>query len=179
MRYAELHCLSNFTFLRGASRPEELVARAAELGYAALAVTDECSVAGAVRAHVAARERGFRLLLGSELALEDGLRVVCLATGRAGYGALCRLITRGRRSAPKGGYRLGRADLEAAGLDDCLLLWLPGRQPEAEEGAVLAEGAPHRRPLVRQLDVGLRHDRQDEQERDGHHGRERHERHPR
>ena len=139
MRYAELHCLSNFTFLRGASRPEELVARAAELGYAALAVTDECSVAGAVRAHVAARERGFRLLLGSELALEDGLRVVCLATGRAGYGALCRLITRGRRSAPKGGYRLGRADLEAAGLDDCLLLWLPGRQPEAEEGVWLRE----------------------------------------
>ena len=139
MRYAELHCLSNFTFLRGASHPEELVARAAELGYAALAVTDECSMAGAVRAHVAARERGFRLLLGSELVLDDGLRVACLATTRAGYGALCRLITRGRRSAPKGRYLLGRGHLESAGLDDCVLLWLPALRPDPEQGGWLRE----------------------------------------
>ncbi len=138
MPYAELHCLSNFTFLRGASHPEELVARATELGYAALAITDECSVAGAVRAHVAARETGLRLIIGSEFVLHDGPRIVCLAATRAGYGALCRLITRGRRAAPKGGYALGRADLEA-GLDDCLVLWLPGRPADAAEGAWLQD----------------------------------------
>ena len=102
MDYAELHCLSNFSFLRGASHPEELVARAAELGYTALAITDECSVAGVVRAHRAARERGLPLLVGSEFRLDDDLRCVLLATDRRGYGQLCRLITRARRAAPKG-----------------------------------------------------------------------------
>jgi error-prone DNA polymerase len=110
--YAELHCLSNFSFLRGASRPDELVERAAQLGYAALAITDECSVAGVVRAHVAAREHGLKLIIGSEFRLDDGLRCVLLAQDRAAYGRLCRLITRGRRSAPKGQYRLRRGDLE-------------------------------------------------------------------
>ena len=138
MSYAELHCLSNFTFLRGASHPEELVARAVELGYAALALTDECSMAGAVRAHVAAKEHGLPLILGSELTLADGLRVVCLATSRAGYAALCRLITRGRRAAPKGGYALDRAELEAAP-GACLLLWLPGAEPDPAAGAWLRE----------------------------------------
>jgi len=83
MAYAELHCLSNFSFLRGASHPEELVGRAADLGYAALAITDECSVAGIVRAHLAARERGLKLIIGSEFALADGLRCVLLAEQRA------------------------------------------------------------------------------------------------
>ena len=112
MGYAELHCLSNFSFLRGASHPEELVERAAALGYTALAITDECSVAGAVRAHVAARERNLKLIIGSEFRLEDGLRCVLLATRRSGYGQLCRLITRARRAAPKGEYRLERRDFE-------------------------------------------------------------------
>ena len=110
--YAELHCLSNFSFLRGASHPEELVERAAQLGYAALAITDECSVAGVVRAHVAAKESGLKLIVGAELRLDDGLRCVLLAQNRAGYGQLCRLITRGRRAAPKGEYKLSRCDLE-------------------------------------------------------------------
>ena len=114
MGYAELHCLSNFSFLRGASHPEELVERAAELGYAALAITDECSVAGVVRAHVAARERGLKLIVGSEFRLDDGLRCVLLATDRRGYGQLCRLITRARRAAPKGQYRLEREDFARA-----------------------------------------------------------------
>ncbi len=138
MAYAELHCLSHFTFLRGASSPEELVARAHELGYTALALTDECSIAGVVRAHVAARERGFRLIVGSEIALEDGTRIVCLATTRRGYGALCQLITRGRRAAAKGSYALARSALES-GLPDCLALWLPGRHPDAAAGAWLKE----------------------------------------
>ena len=138
MRYAELHCLSNFTFLRGASHPAELVERARQLGYAALALTDECSLAGVVRAHATARDCGLTLIIGSELMLEDGLQLVCLATSRRGYGALARLITRARRAAPKGRYRLGRADLEG-GLEDCLVLWLPGAVPEAGDGAWLCE----------------------------------------
>jgi len=138
MSYAELHCISNFTFLRGASHPAELVTRARDLGYAALALTDECSLAGAVRAHAAARETGLQLIVGSEIALADGPRLVCLATSRQGYGALARLITKGRRSAPKGRYRLERADL-AQGLEDCLALWLPGAAPAPAEAAWLAE----------------------------------------
>jgi error-prone DNA polymerase len=153
MAYAELHCLSNFTFLRGASHPEELVLRAAELGYAALAITDECSMAGAVRAHVAAKAQGLPLVLGSEITLTDGLRIVCLATSRAGYGTLCRLITRGRRAAPKGGYALGRADLEA-GLEECLLLWLPGADPDADEGGWLRERFGGRLWLAVELAAG-------------------------
>ena len=109
--YAELHCRSNFSFLCGASHPAELVERAAALGYAALALTDECSVAGVVRAWEAAREYGLKLIIGSEFRLEDGPRLVLLAADREGYGRLCRLITRGRRAAAKGEYRLLRADL--------------------------------------------------------------------
>jgi error-prone DNA polymerase len=122
--YAELHCLSNFSFLRGASHPEELVARAAVLGYSAFAITDECSVAGAVRAHLAARECGIRLIVGTEIRLEDGLTLVLLATDREGYGNLSELISLGRRRAEKGAYLLSRADLEL-GLSGCLALWVP------------------------------------------------------
>jgi len=142
MDYAELHCLSNFSFLRGASHPEELVERAAALGYRALALTDECSVAGAVRAHLAAREHGLKLIVGSEFRLEDGLRCVLLATDRRGYGELCRLITRARRAAPKGRYRLVRSDF--ASPSTCLALWLPGPQPDPAEAAWLAAVFPDR-----------------------------------
>ncbi|SVA91807.1 uncharacterized protein METZ01_LOCUS144661, partial [marine metagenome] len=112
--YAELHCLSNFTFLRGASHPEELVQQAHALGYRALALTDECSVAGIVRAHVAARACNLSLIIGSEFLLADGLRVVFLAKNRTGYRNLTRLITRARRAAPKGSYRLLSTDILAA-----------------------------------------------------------------
>ena len=122
--YAELHCLSNFSFLRGASHPEELILRAVALGYAALAITDECSVSGAVRAHLAAKDAGLPLVIGSEFLLDDGLTLVLLATDRASYGNLSQLITRGRRQAKKGGYALARDDVAAfaAGL---LALWVP------------------------------------------------------
>lgn len=138
MSYAELHCLSNFTFLRGASHPAELVGRARQLGYAALALTDECSLAGVVRAHAAARDCGLALIVGSEFTLADGLRLVCLATSRRGYGVLARLITRARRAAPKGRYTLDRRDL-GDGLEDCLVLWLPGPLPVVEDGSWLRE----------------------------------------
>jgi len=127
--YAELHCISNFTFLRGASHPAELVGRAAALGYNALALTDECSVAGIVRAHVAARGRALQLLIGSEFRLADGLCLVVLAADREGYAALCGLITRGRRAAEKGSYHVVRSDFEQLPAG-CLLLWLPPEFPE-------------------------------------------------
>jgi len=122
--YAELHCLSNFSFLRGASHPEELVHRAAGLGYTALALTDECSVAGVVRAHEAAKETGLKLLIGSEVQLQDGPKLVLLATDRAGYGCLSELITRGRCRTAKGGYSLSWTDF-GSGLPGCLALWVP------------------------------------------------------
>jgi error-prone DNA polymerase len=140
--YAELHCLSNFTFLRGASHPHELVEQADSLGYAALAITDECSVAGVVRAHMAARDRRLKLIIGSEFRLVCGLRLVALAIDRRGYGRLCRLITRGRRAAGKGQYSLTRADLEVAGLEQCYILWAPAAHPSPSELRWLAERFP-------------------------------------
>src|SRR6266478_8675530 len=141
MPYAELHCVSNFTFLRGASHPEELVARAYELGYAALAITDECSLAGVVRAHVEAKKCCLPLIIGSELRLQDGLRCVLLATDRESYGRLAALITTGRRNATKGSYSLTRADL-ADGVAGCLALWLPGRVPDVDEARWLEARFP-------------------------------------
>ncbi len=108
--YAELHCLSSFSFQRGASQPEELVERAASLGYHALALTDECSVAGVVRAHVQAKASGLRLLLGAEFVvpLESAasFTVVALAHNLRGWGNLCQFITAARRAAPKGQYQV-------------------------------------------------------------------------
>ena len=122
--YAELHCISHFSFLRGASSPEELVRQAANLGYRALALTDECSVAGVVRAHGEARKQGLQLIIGSEVTLAEGVRLVLLVACREGYTSLCRLLTQGRRAAAKGNYRLGYADL-ADGLPGCRVLYLP------------------------------------------------------
>ncbi len=126
--YAELHCLSNFTFLRGASHPEELVERAIALGYQALAITDECSLSGVVRAHEAAKGSALKLIIGSEIALRDGPKLVLLASNREGYAQLSELITVGRRRAHKGAYELCRTDLESTdhqGLPDCLCLLIP------------------------------------------------------
>ena len=130
--YAELHCTSNFTFLQGASHPEELVLQAAKLGYRALALTDECSLAGVVRAHLAARECGLQLVIGSELALEEGLRLLLLVTDRTSYGALAALITLARRRADKGAYRLSMADIESGSLQGCLALLLEAQAVDDE-----------------------------------------------
>jgi error-prone DNA polymerase len=123
--YAELHCLSNFSFQRGASHPQELVRRAHELGYAALAITDECSVAGVVRAHGEAKKLGLKLLLGSEFAL-DGFRLVALARSITGWGNLCEFITFARREAEKGEYLCSRETSDFALLDECEILVVPG-----------------------------------------------------
>jgi error-prone DNA polymerase len=127
--YAELVCTSNFTFLNGASHPQELVARAAELAYEAIALTDECSLAGIVRAFeesLRCRKNGLeiKLICGSLFKLENGSRLVLLAEDITGYGQLCTLITRGRRNAPKGCYELPDKAFESR-LDHCLALWLP------------------------------------------------------
>src|SRR5580704_14621692 len=115
--YAELHCLSNFSFLRGASHPAELIERAAELGYRALALTDECSLSGIVRAHEAARAlpagHTLKLLVGAEFRTVDGFKLVLLAPRQSAYAQLCRLITLARRRADKGSYRLSSADFES------------------------------------------------------------------
>ena len=157
--YVELHALSNFSFLRGASQPEELVVQAKTLNYAGLALTDECSLAGVVRAHLAAKEHGLPLIIGTELNCleptpagrpqgegQDGpsqLKVIVLATHRASYGALSRLISKARRATRKGCYSLTRADLEDA-LPECLVLWLPrvdkaGLQRQEQDGRWLRE----------------------------------------
>jgi error-prone DNA polymerase len=135
--YAELHCLSCYSFLRGASRPNELIERAKTLGYTALALTDECSFAGLAQAHVAAKAQGLHLIVGTELRLDDALVLVLLARNHDGYSDLCRLITQGRRAADKGEYRLCREDLCALG-EGVLALFVPrsGRiAPDARDEA--------------------------------------------
>src|SRR5258706_3631911 len=153
--YAELHCLSNFSFLRGASQPEELVEQAAALGYSALALTDECSLAGVVRAHVAMKEREkekekeekekeaekkkeknkpLQLIIGTEIKLEDGMKLVLLATDRHSYGRISALITTGRRRSKKGAYSLSWDDLEPLGGTGVLVLWIPNPDLKKEQG---------------------------------------------
>jgi error-prone DNA polymerase len=122
--YAQLQSFSNYSFLTGASFPEELVERAAALGYRALALTDDCSVAGVVRAHTAAKKHALPLIIGTRLSCTDGLALIALAQSRHGYGQLCRLITQARRAAPKGTYELPHHVLENA-LKACALIWLP------------------------------------------------------
>jgi error-prone DNA polymerase len=150
MSYAELHCLSNFTFLRGASHAEELVTRARELGYAALAITDECSLAGSVRAHVAAKACGLKLITGSEIRFSEGPRVVLLATDRTGYGNLSALITLGRRNASKGSYSLALDDIRD-GLPGCIALLLPDTQPSIAQAQQLAAAFPNQAWLAVEL----------------------------
>ena len=145
--YAELVCRSNYSFLNGASHPEELVVRAQALRYAALAITDECSLAGVVRAHVQARQDGLPLIVGTLMQLQAGMpahdaapapptgpQLALLAMSRRGYGNLAQWITVARRRAPKGEYIALMSDVEGrvpaapmlAGLPDCLALLVVG-----------------------------------------------------
>ncbi|MBN8924625.1 MAG: hypothetical protein BGP10_13495 [Rhodanobacter sp. 68-29] len=124
MSYAELHCLSNFSFQRGASSAQELFERAKHHGYQALAITDECTLAGIVRAWQAAKAVELPLIVGSEVRIEDGPKLALLAENIEGYRVLCRLITAARRRAPKGSYRLLREDFPDT-TDGLLALWVP------------------------------------------------------
>jgi error-prone DNA polymerase len=117
--------MSNFSFLRGASHPEELVKQAHLLGYQALAITDECSMAGVVKAHVMAKECGIQLIVGAEFHFREPVHLVLLAPNRVAYGQICHLISIGRRRAEKGEYDVRLKDIHY-GLDQCLVMWLPG-----------------------------------------------------
>lgn len=138
--FAELRCLSNFSFLKGSSWPDELVARAKKLGYSAIAITDECSVAGMVRAHVAAKEQGIKLLVGSQFDVDadESFHLVVLACNLNGYGNLCQLISRLRRNAEKGTYRLTLDDIGRTDLNDCVVVACPGRHAKVDSMLTLA-----------------------------------------
>jgi error-prone DNA polymerase len=140
--YAELRCVSNFTFLRGASQPEELVERAKQLGYTALAIADECSLSGIVRAHVAAKKKELKLLVGAQFAIDWGIatstettpfELTVLACNLHGYGNLSQFITKLRRSAPKGTYHLDISNITGDELADCVVLASPKRMAEPEQ----------------------------------------------
>ena len=137
MRYAELHCKTNFSFLEGASHAEELAERAAELEYAALAVTDRNSLAGVVRAHVAAKACGLPLIVGTELVLESG-SLVLLAPSLQAYGNLCELITTGRRSEVKGQYHV---DLDSIARHGAIEKGASSKGRLGGQGARIGQGA--------------------------------------
>lgn len=131
MRYTELHCKSNFSFLEGASHADELFQRASELGYAGLAITDRNSLAGIVRAHTASKENNLRLIVGAEINPVDGPPVVVWPSDRAAYGRLCRLISRGRLRREKGACQISWQDVFE--LSDGMLAGLLLRQPVPDE----------------------------------------------
>ncbi|MGH8082275.1 MAG: error-prone DNA polymerase, partial [Lysobacter sp.] len=133
--YAELHCLSAFSFQRGASVADELFDRALALGYRALAITDECSLAGIVRAWQAARRTGVPLIVGSELRIENGPKLVLLVADSDAYTDLCSLITTARRRAKKGEYRSLAEDFRERSAH-LLALWLPDGDGRDDEHAV-------------------------------------------
>ncbi|MHA6492779.1 error-prone DNA polymerase [Pseudomonas borbori] len=151
--YAELHCLSNFSFQRGASSAAELFARAKKHGYRALAITDECSLAGIVRAWQAAKETGLALIVGSEIRIENGPTVILLAENLSGYQRLCTLITCARRRAAKGTYRSLREDYVEP-LDGLLALWVANEPGQREEGLWLRSLFPGRLWLAVELHRG-------------------------
>jgi len=132
--YAELRCVSNFSFQKGASHPQELIERAQQLGYSAIAITDECSVAGVVRAHVEAKERGMKLLIGSQFAVNCAFpfALVVLACNINGYGNLCQFISQLRRAAKKGTYKLALDDVQPGALDDCVVIACPERHAKPD-----------------------------------------------
>ncbi len=151
--YAELHCLSHFSFGRGASSARECFAQAKKNGYTALAITDECTLAGAVRALEASRESGLPLIVGTEIRLVDGLKLVLLAENQTGYTAISQLITQGRRRSEKGEYSLTRDDL-VSGLSGTLALWVPDNTPKQEQGVWLKTIFPERLWIAVELHRG-------------------------
>ena len=153
LEYAELHCLSNFSFQRGASSADELFARAKQQGYRALAITDECTLAGIVRAWQAATEHGIQLIVGSEVQLQDGPKLVLLVENLSGYQHLCQLITLARRRAEKGRYQLRREDLQGD-TNGLLALWLPQADDGPEAGLWLKGIFPQRLWLAIELHCG-------------------------
>ncbi|MCB5359119.1 error-prone DNA polymerase [Vibrio lentus] len=129
-QYSELFCQSNYSFLEGASHAEELVLQADFLRYKALAVTDECSVAGIVKVHSAIKQHKLSLkqIVGSMFWLNEECQVVLLCPSRQAYAELCRIITNARRRSSKGHYQLSEWDIMSA--KHCFILWLPQQKNE-------------------------------------------------
>lgn len=150
-QYAELHCLSNFSFLEGASHAEELVQQAASLGLKAIAITDRNTLAGVVRAHVAAKNAGIQLIIGARLDFEDGPSVVCLPCNMAAYSRLSQMVSLGRRRVPKGQCRLLWSDLIGI-LEEQQIILLPPRKCDQ---AFLDCMADLRRRIGDNLSLGL------------------------
>ncbi|WP_194756614.1 error-prone DNA polymerase [Aliidiomarina indica] len=147
MAYAELHCLSHYSFQRAASSPEELVNTAVSLGYQGLAITDECSVAGLVKAWQAAKGTSLNLISGSEFYCSATGLFVLLAKNRTGYAQLCQLISTCRRAAEKGSYQFHGRQLLTHDLSECILLWRPcpnTEAPIADLAEQLQTKFPHR-----------------------------------
>ncbi|WP_202948790.1 error-prone DNA polymerase [Pseudomonas sp. GM18] len=151
--YAELHCLSNFSFQRGASSALELFQRAKKQGYQALAITDECTLAGIVRAWQAAKTVEMPLIIGSEMRIEGGPKLVLLVENLEGYQALCRLITRARRRTQKGQYQVLREDFSEP-LPGLLALWVPDAVDDFAQGHWLKQTFAERLWLSVQLHRG-------------------------
>src|SRR6185312_12314152 len=128
--YAELQVTSNFSFLRGASHPADLVLQAQTLGHGAIAIADRNTLAGVVRAHAAAKELDFRLVIGCRLDLTDAPSLLCFPTDRAAYGRLCRLLTRGKRRTEKGECHLAYADVVEHGEGQIMIALPPERMEE-------------------------------------------------
>jgi error-prone DNA polymerase len=151
--YAELHCLSNFSFRRGASSALELFQRAKKHGYQALAITDECTLAGIVRAWQAAKSVELPLIIGSEIRIENGPKLVLLVENLEGYQTLCRLITRARRRTQKGQYQVLREDFSEP-TPGLLVLWVPDAVDDFEQGHWLQQTFAERLWLSVQLHCG-------------------------
>nr|WP_207201738.1 error-prone DNA polymerase [Pseudomonas sp. TH41] len=153
VEYAELHCLSNFSFQRGASSALELFQRAKQQGYQALAITDECTLAGIVRAWQAARSVELPLIIGSEIRIENGPKLVLLVENLEGYQSLCRLITAARRRTQKGQYQIVREDFSEP-LLGVLALWVPDAVDDVANGHWLKQTFAERLWLAVQLHCG-------------------------
>ncbi|MBZ9782255.1 error-prone DNA polymerase [Pseudomonas sp. REP124] len=151
--YAELHCLSNFSFQRGASSALELFQRAKKQGYQALAITDECTLAGIVRAWQAAKSVELPLIIGSEIRIENGPKLVLLVENLEGYQNLCRLITQARRRTQKGQYQILKEDFSES-LPGLLALWVPDAVDDVAQGRWLKEVFAERLWLAVQLHCG-------------------------
>ena len=147
--YVPLWCKTNFSFLEGASHPEELIEQCEAVGIGAIAVTDRDGVQGIVRAHVASKERGVRVIVGSEVTVSDGSTLVLLCRDRGGYANLCRLVTTGRRRSAKGRSVVEPAEV-GAHADGLIALWRgepadPGQLREAFGDRLYALIVRHRR----------------------------------
>ncbi len=173
--YAELQTVSNYSFLRGASCPEDLIERGAKLGYAAMAITDECSVAGVVKAHVEAKDLGLHLLIGSQMMVTPDdhsppFNLIVLAMNKNGYGNLCELITAGRMRGKKGNYLVKPEDIanpggelfHLRGMSDCQLILAPAygidQETLSRQAAWLVHTAPGRARIALSLHYRSRDD---------------------